>query len=165
MTDKTIMLHVWLADDHRDYAIFDDTWVVKRIGDRDDDYEPGSRCERNHASRSWTYEHLTVVLERGLAAEITHTWQAVSPHLASDASDQATVTIFCPHALGDPNAYALGTTAMQLLASTQLPIVFRFIVDYWCDTDPDTGDIVLKAERKLTDDQEQPESTPNTSRG
>lgn len=145
----SITIHLTLSDGFSAFDLFGPAWSVIKIGQRDDDYEPGYIAINHSASTSLEFD----ADQTGLMQAIMH----VSEAAARTVSDCLTVD---KHARGevsirydfDPPAMmplVIPVECLPALASIGLPVTIRPHLDYWIETRESDGAMIAKYERVI----------------
>ena len=145
----TISIHLTLSDGFTQFDLFGTPWMVVKIGQRDDDYEPGYIAIKHSASISIECDadvpglsHAITQLT-GLAAPV------VADCLGLDKSARGDVSIsydFAPPAM---IPLVLSVESLTALTSIGLPVTIRPYLDFWVEERESDGAMLAKYERVI----------------
>ena len=145
----TLRIDLTLSDDFSRFDLFGPAWVVVKIGQRDDDYEPGYIAVRHSASLTMEFDAHNAGLFNAAKQLAEVATQAVTDCLCADKNAQGEVSIAYEIEPPSPMSLVIFPESLTALASIGLPLVIRPHLDCWIETRASDGAKVAKYERVI----------------
>jgi hypothetical protein len=147
----SLKIQLTLADEFTEFDLFGPAWVVVKIGQRDDDYEPGYIAIKHSASISIEFDFFTGLTHATKQlAEVAA--QTVAECLDVDKCARGDVSIFYDFAPPLMMPLVIPVESLSALASFGLPIAIHPHLDCWVETRESDGATIAKYERIIQPD-------------
>lgn len=143
----SINLHLTLSDDFTQFDLFGPAWVVVKIGQRDDDYEPGHIAIKHSASITVEFDGNGPGVFHATKQLTEVATKAVADCLGVDKHARGDVSICYDIHPPSPTSLVIPVESLAALTSFGLPIVIRPHLDCWIETRESDGVMIAKYER------------------
>lgn len=143
----SIIVHLTLSDGFTAFDLFGPAWTVIKIGQRDDDYEPGYIATKHSASTSLEFDLDQAGLMQTAMRLTEATAKTVTDCRAVDKHAHGTVSIrydFVPPLM---MPLVMPIECLSALIMIGLPVVVCPHLDCWVETRETDGAMIAKYER------------------